>query len=56
MTKSEFHTTPLKINSFTRMKKKVYIVLLLLIPFVFQACLKDQADIFDESQIGRAHV
>ena len=53
MTKSEFHTTPLKINSFTRMKKKVYIVLLLLIPFVFQACLKDQADIFDESPAVR---
>ena len=53
MTKSEIHTTPLKINSVTRMKKKVYIVLLLLIPFVFQACLKDQADIFDESPAVR---
>jgi hypothetical protein len=33
--------------------KKIYIILLLAIPFVFQACLKEQEDIFDESPAER---
>lgn len=33
--------------------KKVYLLLLILSPFIFQSCLKDQDDLFDESPAER---
>lgn len=33
--------------------RKIYILILLMAPFVFQACLKEQADLFDETPAER---